>query len=53
MAEVLNIWMTTDADETVNYNGGYVYASFFLTGEHMPWKRNSGQLDRIKPLSEF
>ena len=53
VAEVLNLWMTTDADETVNYNGGYVYASFFLTGEHMPWKRSSGQLDRVKPLSEF
>jgi len=53
VAEVLNLWMTTDADETVNYHGGYVYASFFLTGEHMPWNRSSGALDRIKPLSEF
>jgi phosphate-selective porin OprO/OprP len=52
-AEVLNLWMTTDAEETVNYHGGYVYASFFLTGDHMPWKRSSGTLDRIKPLTEF
>ena len=53
VAEVLNLWMTTDAEETVNYHGGYVTASFFLTGDHMPWNRNSGTLDRIKPLTEF
>ncbi len=52
-AEVLNLWLTTDADETVNYHGGYVTASFFLTGDHMPWNRSSGTLDRIKPLTEF
>ena len=53
MTEVLNLWMTTDAEETVHYHGGYVTASFFLTGDHMPWNRNSGTLDRIKPLTEF
>ncbi len=52
VAEVLNLWMTTDAEETVNYHGGYVTASFFLTGDHMPWNRNSGTLDRIKPLTD-
>ena len=53
VAEVLNLWMHTDADETVNYHGGYIYTSYFLTGEHMPWKRSAGILDRIKPHREF
>ncbi len=33
--------------------GAYVYASYFLTGEHMPWKRSNGTLDRIKPFEDF
>ena len=33
--------------------GGYFYVSYFLTGEHMPWKRSSGTLDRIKPFEDF
>lgn len=37
----------------VSLHGGYFYVSYFLTGEHMPWKRSSGTLDRIKPLENF
>ncbi|TWU36653.1 Phosphate-selective porin O and P [Novipirellula aureliae] len=35
------------------FDGGYVYASYFLTGEHMPWDRESGTLARIKPFQNF
>jgi phosphate-selective porin OprO/OprP len=34
-------------------HGGYIYAAYFLTGEHMPWKRSTGTLDRIKPFENF
>ncbi len=33
--------------------GGYIYASYFLTGEHMPWDRKNGILGRPKPRKNF
>ena len=45
--------MHTDAGETANYTGGYVYAAYFLTDDYMTWKRSSGTLDRIKPSNPF
>jgi len=36
-------------DARLNMHGGYVYAAYFLTGEHMPWNRESGTLGRIEP----
>lgn len=37
----------------VNLHGGYFYVSYFLTGEHMPWKRSAGTLGRITPHENF
>ena len=51
--EYQSMWLSRHNGDTLNYHGGYVYASYFLTGEHMPWKRSSGTLDRIKPFEEF
>ncbi|QDT15715.1 OprO/OprP family phosphate-selective porin [Alienimonas californiensis] len=39
--------------EDADFWGGYTYVSYFLTGEHMPWDRESGTLDRIKPHEDF
>ncbi len=33
--------------------GAYGYVSYFLTGEHMPWDRKTGQLGRPKPFQNF
>ena len=33
--------------------GGYVQASYFLTGEHRPYKRSDGVFDNVKPKSNF
>ena len=34
-------------------HGGYFYASYFLTGEHMPWDRKTGTLGKIVPFENF
>ncbi len=37
----------------LNYHGGYVYAAYMLTGEHMPWLRRWGTLGRVQPFENF
>lgn len=39
--------------EDVQLWGAYGYVSYFLTGEHIPWERKSGQLGRVKPFQNF
>jgi phosphate-selective porin OprO/OprP len=34
-------------------HSGYVQASFFLTGEHHPYRRDIGVLDRVMPFEDF
>jgi phosphate-selective porin OprO/OprP len=35
------------------FHGGYAYAAYFLTGEHMPWDRENGIFDRVHPFENF
>ncbi|MEZ6137267.1 MAG: porin [Pirellulaceae bacterium] len=44
---------TPGTGQDVFFHGFYVYGSYFLTGEHMPWERTSGTLDRVKPFENF
>ncbi|MDA1231878.1 MAG: porin [Planctomycetota bacterium] len=37
----------------VQFNGAYAYWSYFLTGEHIPYNRASGTLDRVQPYENF
>lgn len=53
VGEYQSNWVERDGFEDVRLDGGYVYASYFLTGEHMPWDRESGTLGRIKPFQNF
>ncbi|MCA9173701.1 MAG: ATPase [Planctomycetales bacterium] len=55
VGEYQNMWLLRDAGAGSDLFlwGGYFYASYFLTGEHMPWSRSSGTLERIKPFEEF
>jgi phosphate-selective porin OprO/OprP len=39
--------------ENLRFDGGYVQASYMLTGEHMPWNRETGCLARLKPFENF
>ena len=41
------------APTDVNFDGGYVQAAYFLTGEHTPWDRKTGTLGRVKPYENF
>jgi phosphate-selective porin OprO and OprP len=35
------------------FYGGYVYVSYFLTGEHIPYDRTTGMIGRVKPFENF
>ena len=37
----------------LNFHGGYFYAAYMLTGEHMPWNRQRGTLGTVKPFENF
>lgn len=41
--------MGSDAD----FNAFYVQGSYFLTGEHRPYKMSSGTFDRVRPIRPF
>jgi phosphate-selective porin OprO/OprP len=53
VGEYMHNWVERDGFDDVDFGGGYVYASYFLTGEHMPWDRESGTIDRVKPFQNF
>ncbi len=37
----------------LNFAGFYLQGSYFLTGEHRPYDRISGALDRVRPFEDF
>ncbi|MFG0286651.1 MAG: porin, partial [Rhodopirellula sp. JB044] len=53
VGEYQSNWVERNGFENVHLNGGYLYASYFLTGEHIPWDRESGTLGRVKPFENF
>lgn len=54
VGEYQNVWMQRQTgNQDLFFWGGYVYASYFLTGEHMPWSREKGTLGRPKPFQNF
>lgn len=53
VGEWQNIWLERTGGSDVNLWGGYVYWSYFLTGEHIPWSRKSGTIGRVKPFQNF
>lgn len=51
-------YIRADADRTgtgsdVDFDGYYVQASYFLTGEHRNYKTSSGAFSRVKPKNNF
>jgi phosphate-selective porin OprO/OprP len=55
LGEYMNVWLQREAGfgDDLFFHGAYVYVSYFLTGEHMPWDRETGQLDRPEPFENF
>lgn len=51
--EYMNTWVGRDGGSDLSFNGGYLYLSYFLTGEYMPWSRKSGTLGRPKPSNNL
>ncbi len=43
---------STEADDP-DFSGYYVYGSWFITGEHRPYKTGSGAFGRVKPIKDF
>jgi len=41
-----------DASDTY-FQGAYIYASYFLTGEHRPYSKSAGVFSRLRPLKNF
>lgn len=35
------------------FHGGYAYVAYMLTGEHVPYDRESGTIGRVKPFEDF
>jgi len=42
-----------DANPDNTLDGGYVFVSYFLTGESRKYKRSAGAFDRVKPFENF
>ncbi len=53
VGEYENLWLDRNGGSDLYFGGGYFYVSYFLTGEHIPWKRSRGTLDRVKPIENF
>jgi phosphate-selective porin OprO/OprP len=53
VGEFQNVWMSRTNDSDLYFHGAYGYVSYFLTGEHIPWERDSGTLGRVKPFENF
>lgn len=53
VSEYQNIWLDRTGGSDLNFHGAYAYVSYFLTGEHIPWDRESGTLGRVKPFENF
>ena len=53
VGEYMSTRVLRDGDDDLDFSGGYVYTSYFLTGEHTPWSRTNGVLGRVKPFNPW
>ncbi len=54
-SEFMNSWVqrVPTAGNDLHFAGGYLYVSYFITGEHIPWDRSLGIIGRVDPLEDF
>lgn len=51
--EYQHTFMQRDGFSDVQFHGGYLFASYMLTGEHIPYDRKTGTIGRLKPFENF
>lgn len=52
-SEYFHAVMNEEAGGRLDFNGCYFLASYFLTGEHRPYSRETGAFTRVKPRENF
>jgi phosphate-selective porin OprO/OprP len=52
-AEAMAAVVDQQANPTAVLGGFYAQAGYFLTGEHRPYDRAAGAIDRVKPFEDF
>lgn len=53
VGEYLNVWQSRVGGDDLRFHGGYVYLAYTLTGEHLPWNRETGCIGRLEPFENF
>lgn len=51
--EYQHTFMQRDGFGDVQFKGGYIFASYMLTGEHIPYNRRTGTIGRLNPFENF
>jgi phosphate-selective porin OprO/OprP len=52
--EYLRTWVNRPGGlDDATFDGLYAFVSYFLTGEHRPYRRTNGTFDRVKPNHNF
>ena len=52
-AEYVHTFVSADKEENPDFWGGYVYCSYFLTGEHRTYNMKKGTFGKVKPRNDF
>jgi phosphate-selective porin OprO and OprP len=47
--EYFNTWVDSGATGDPNFQGFYLFASYFLTGDYRPYRKSNGTVDRVHP----
>lgn len=53
VGEYQNSWLQREIGSNLFFHGAYVYVAYMLTGEHVPYDRESGTIDRLEPFENF
>lgn len=58
VGEYMSDWLQRDettpgTGPDLFFHGGYVYVAYMLTGEHVPYDRETGTIDRVEPFEDF
>jgi phosphate-selective porin OprO/OprP len=52
-AEAMAAVVDQAVQQSATLDGGYIQIGWFLTGEHRPYDRVNGAIDRVQPFEEF